>query len=315
MKINIATLFDKNYLIRSVAFYQALSKTGGDYTYWFLCLDDESEAMMKKLSLPSVNILREVDLADEELLLTRNNRTFAEFVFTCKSALMNFVISQLKDGEKMAFSDNDVVYFNSPSSLFEKMEIGSYSIGVVPHRFPKAQQFMNDKVGRFNAGLVYFIADQNSRECIAEWRRQCIEWCYLKYEKDRFGDQLYMNKWPDRFQGLYIIPDKGINVGSWSLPNFNLEEIDSKYFVDKEPLTCYHFHRIRFFLENDKAKPLPIYIFNSHLYAMYTDMINQALVAVRRIDPKWAFGFVQKPSILRLYKQQIHRYIRNLIRY
>ena len=56
MKTNILTLFDKNYALRGLAFYEALAKLG-DYEYWFLCADEESRSLFADLKLPGMHIL------------------------------------------------------------------------------------------------------------------------------------------------------------------------------------------------------------------------------------------------------------------
>jgi len=42
------------------------------------------------------------------------------------------------------------------------------------------------------------------------FRKQCIEWCYNRSENGRYGDQLYMNDWPDKYEKVGIISNIGI---------------------------------------------------------------------------------------------------------
>src|SRR3989344_4619302 len=254
MKINIVTIFDKNYLVRAVAFYNALAKLG-DYNYWFLCVDDETKEVMAELALPDVNLITIDEMGDNELLATKHNRNRVEFVFTAKSAFANFIAQKLSDDDAMIFLDNDVIFFLSPDKLIHKMKQGGYSIGINPHRFPKEKDWMNGRVGRYNAGFMIFILDQNARQCISDWRKDCIDWCYLKYEEERFGDQKYIEKWQKRYNGVYEILDKGVNVASWNMSNWKISKRGDQFYIDDEPLICYHFPRLKFYVEKNRIKP------------------------------------------------------------
>lgn len=313
MKINVVTLFDKNYAMRAIAFYDALVKLG-QYKFWFLCLDNETKKMMRNLKLPNVVFMTMEELDDQELLNTENNRSRAEFIFTSKSAWIYHVINNITEGEAIIFDDCDLFYFSSPDELLLNMEKNHCSIGIVPHRFPKSKEYMNEKVGKFNAGLLYLISDKNSKLCISEWRKQCIDWCYLKYEKDRFGDQLYMNKWPEKYHGVYEIKDKGVNLGSWSIYDFKITQKNKVFYIDENRLICYHFHRIKFYLDGRKIKPLPIYVYHKGLYDTYTQELEKSWNKLLNVDRSWMYGFVEKPGVLRLIKQKIERSLRNTIK-
>jgi len=313
MQINIATLFDKNYAMRAIAFYNSLAKLG-QYKFWFLCLDDETKEMMKKLELPDVIFMTIEELNDRELLNTESNRSRAEFIFTSKSCLVHYVMNKIADGEALIFDDCDLFYFSSPNVLIYDMEKAGYSIGIIPHQFPKHKEYLNEKVGKYNAGLLYLIADKNSRLCISKWREQCIDWCYLKYEKDRFGDQLYLNKWPGKYNGVYEIKNKGVNLGSWSIYDFKISKKDGIFYVDEDRLICYHFHRIKFYLDEKEIKPLPIYVYNKELYDIYIQELERGWGKLLKVDQNWKYGFVEKPHILRFIKQKTERVLRNIIK-
>lgn len=309
MSTHIATVFDKNYIVRTLAFYESLQKLGKDYKFWFLCLDNETKEIMARLDLPGVILSTLEDLADNELLATKKDRSIGEFAFTAKSVFINYIANKITDGEALIFADNDVIFFLPPDELLEKMRAKNYSIGITAHRFSKGTEYMNEKVGKYNAGLLFFIIDQNSRACIKDWRDDCIDWCYLLYEEERYGDQKYIVKWPKRYEGVYEIPDKGINTGSWNLSNWKVTEKENQFFIDEDPLVCYHFHRIKFYIDGENLKPLPIHIYHDRLYQIYTKLLENAWVKICTLNKDWKYGFVEKPNILRLWKQKLTKLI------
>ena len=312
MNINIVTIFDKNYIVRTLAFYDALCKVEKECIFWFACMDQETKHIMSILDLPRVKLFTIEDMGDTELLGTKSGRSYAEFVFTSKSAAMHYVMNKIPDGDALVFSDNDVIYFSSPKNILNRIASLGKSIAIVPHRFPKEKEYMNERVGRYNAGLVYFIAGENSRLCIRDWRKECVNWCYLKYENGRFGDQLYMNAWPEKYTGVYEIPDKGVNVGSWSLSNWKVSKKEGIFYIDESLLVCYHYHRIKFYIDGNTVKPLPIYIFHDELYQAYTAMLQYAWDKMHAIEKNWPYGFIEKPGILRLWKQRVTRLVRKI---
>lgn len=308
--INIATILDKNYIVRTLAFYEALIKFGEEYTFWLLCLDNETKEIINRLDLKNIIAMKVDEINDQELLSSRTNRNIAEFAFTSKSAWINYIFNHTKKGDNLIYADNDVIYFSTPNNVLDRMRKNGYSIGITAHRFAKKQEQLNEKIGKYNAGLIYFIVDDNSRECVREWRKQCIDWCYLKHEEGKFGDQLYMNKWPEKYKAVYEIPDKGVNVGSWNLHNYKITKKDNIFFVDDDLLVCYHFHRIRFYIDGDNIKPLPIYIYHSELYKIYTEYIEKSWKKMLFQNKNWSYGFVNRPNILKLIKQNIERFLR-----
>lgn len=313
VKINVVTLFDSNYAIRAMAFYESL-KDLGKYKFWFLCLDQQARIIMEKLNLPDTTTATLEELGDKELLNTSGNRSRSEFIFTAKPAWINYVLSNIPDGEGIIFDDCDLFYFSSPNDLISDMEKMGQSIGIVPHHFPKNRESLNDKVGKYNAGLLYLIADRNSRLCVSEWRKQCIDWCYLKYEKGRFGDQLYLNEWPQKYNGVREINEKGVNLGSWSIYSYKITKRNNEFYVDENRLICYHFHRTKFYLSKGRVEPLPIYVYHKELYSVYTQRLENAWKKLLNLDKSWIYGFTEKPNILRYLKQKVERFFRNLFK-
>lgn len=313
MKTNVATIFDKNYIVRTLAFYDALVKTNPNIQFWFLCLDQDTKEIMEELALANTTLVSIKEMNDTELENTRGTRSPAEFAFTAKSAFVKFIADKLTDGEALIFSDNDVIFFHSPIELIEKMRASNYSIGISPHNFPPNKQTMSERVGKYNAGLIYFIMNTSSRQCIADWRKNCIDWCYLIYEENRFGDQKYIVKWPHQYTGVYEIKEKGINTGSWNISNWKISK-DKKgnFYIDNDPLVCYHFHRIKFYIDGDHIKPLPIYVFRKDLYEIYTQLLEKGWKQMLSLKGVWSYGFVDKPILLRLLKQKITAFIRNI---
>lgn len=313
-RINIATVCDKNYLVRAITLYRSVITYMPKTKVWFLCMDQETKNILEKLNLENTFIRHVDEINDYELIDVRNTRSNGEFAMTSKASWIRYIeqSSYVKDGDSIIYMDADMLLFSSLESLIEKMENGKYSIGITPHRFTPNQIDTEIKVGKYNSGFEIFIIDDNSRACINNWRKQCIDWCYLKEDKGRLGDQKYLNDWKSKFNGVYEILDKGINAGSWNLINYKISERNEVFFIDDSPIICYHFHRIKFYIAGENIRPLPVYIYHKKLYKVYTELLLNSWKMVKKIDSDWKFGFEEKPNFLKLIKQKITRYIKNI---
>ena len=308
-KIHIITLFDKNYLIRALTMKESILYFYQNIQFWFLCLDTESKNMIEEIKMDMVKAITLDNIGDERLLKTKIHRNNAEFAFTAKSVLIDYIInsSEVKESEVVMWVDSDILFYSSPVDILNEME--KYSIAITPHKFPDKNIELEKKVGRYNAGLIFFKVDNNSKKCINEWKNQCIDWCFLKYEDGKLGDQMYLDSWTKKYNAVYEIPDKGINLGSWNVERYKVSsKSPEQIFIDNNPLVCYHFHGVKMYKDKENSVHfLPINIINKNIFDKYSKKIKETWKLVLLFDKKWAYGFIEKPSFVRLLKQKIYR--------
>ena len=85
------------------------------------------------------------------------------------------------------------------------------------------------------------------------WRDRSIEWCFARYEDGKFGDQLYLDDWTERFGGVHVLQHLGGGIASWNVQQYSfinennrLVGIENKT-GKKFDIIFYHFHYLRFF--------------------------------------------------------------------
>jgi hypothetical protein len=295
MKTHIITIFDKNYLGRALAFRASLTEHAPGQHLYMLCLDDACYETAKRLGIEDTTLMRAEDLRDPELMRSRDNRTLPEFASTCKPA---FLLWMMKTGkvakdDLLVFIDPDFVFYRSPEELWSKM-YSSGSIIVTPHRFSKNVEQAEKMNGRYNAGICGFKNDGSALACLTEWRKQCIEWCYLRYENGKIGDQGYMTDWKSKYSGVYELMDPGVNVASWNIDDYR-----------GESLICYHFHGTKFYESDGQIKIPPALNLHKKIYAKYEELLTEAYKKIRTAEPNWKLGIIPHPGFLRLLKQSI----------
>ncbi len=307
MTNNIAVVFDKNYIIKALALYESALLFVPNPKFWFLCMDKEALEMVACLKLNGVEAREVSDIGDLELLAVRDTRSIGEFAMSSKAAWLRYILNNgnLSEEDMLIFIDADILFYSSAESVIEKCRSNG-SITITHHKFSKDKEPNGEIAGQYNSGLIFFRPDLTSRTCIEEWRKQCIDWCYLYLDNGRHGDQRYLNDWPQKYPSVYILPDKGVNVGTWSIKRFDISLDKTSHFqIDEDPLVCYHFHGLKIYLQNGKVKMYPVSVHYGPIYYIYNVALQKAHDTLLVIDPGWQYGFSKNPGILRIIKQHV----------
>lgn len=245
-QLQFCTYFDINYIHRGLTLYSTLERQTARFTLWILCFDERTHEVLTSLNLPDARLIRRQDFeaGDDELTATKQGRTTVEYYWTCTPSLMLYIFRHFPDVQTLTYVDADMAFFGSPSALLA--ELGEGSVLLLPHDFSPAYAG-HETAGRFNVGILAFQRDANATKCLTWWRERCLEWCFDRHEDGKFGDQAYLNRWPELFPGVIVSNRLGLRVAPWNASQFLFEqEEDGKVFVNGEQLICYHFHALRF---------------------------------------------------------------------
>lgn len=244
---NFCTYFDNNFLYRGLALYHSLSQhCEEEFCLWVLCLDDETFEFLNILNykwLKTIH-LNDIEKDDKKLLVAKQNRNKLEYFWTLTPSLPLYLFRKNPKMEKIFYIDADMYFFSSPITLFE--ELGDRSILIVPHDH-SVEYKSSECAGKYNVGTLIFRADEKGLLCLNWWRKRCLEWCYDWCEDGKFGDQGYLNNWPEHFEGVVVSEKIGARMAPWNLSKYSVSiSQDHRLFVDEEPLICYHFHSMYF---------------------------------------------------------------------
>ena len=294
------TLFDSNYLIKGAVMIDSLQEWAPGAVIYVLCMDPRTCDLLAELNLPGVRSLRLQDVEDDDLLRVKQGRSAAEYCWTLSAALCAFVMHACPDADMVTYLDADLMFFSSVSPLFAEM--AGASVSIIEHRY-SAELAPLAANGRFNVQWVGFRRDAIGLECLARWRAQCIEWCHAWLEDGRFGDQKYLEEWPERYgTRVHIIAHPGAGVAPWNLAGaFVTQESDGIIRVDGVPLIFYHFHQLHL-MANGTIDPMPQRYrqFASPpavIYTPYTIALTEMLKRIRKLDPGFSGG-IRSPRLL-----------------
>jgi hypothetical protein len=284
-----------NYLPRALLMYRSLAMSGGALRLHLLCLSDQCADLIAELDLPGISAIR-LDAMERhypELLSVKAERWPMDYIFTLTPFLPSFVLDQYPEINRITYIDVDLFFYGNPTAIFEA--IGNRSIAIVPHRF-SPDQIADRRYGNFNVGWISYATDSIGRLCLAEYRRDCLDWCRDVPEPGRFADQGYLDSWPERYgDAVAIIWMKGINTARWNADNYVFSETDDRFFCDDEPLIFYHFQGIRQrgdgdYLVQYPRSAVPGSVLRERIYRPYLVAMRHESAALAAHFPDVTFG-------------------------
>jgi hypothetical protein len=120
---------------------------------------------------------------------------------------------------------------------------------------------------------------RNGGEIVRKWwEERCIEWCFARFEDGKFGDQKYLDDWPERFgSSVHVLQDKERALAPWNAIRF---PYGNSVF--------YHFHKLRIVSERklyigDYYIPRPVIKF---VYEPYAADLRNALTILAHVKCK-----------------------------
>lgn len=288
MTYNFCTLFDSNYLSRGIALYRSLEKHCDNFHLFIFAFDSRTYQILKKLNLKNATIISLTEFEDEKLLQVKPTRSVAEYCWTSTSSTILYVLENF-NVDNCTYVDADVYFYSSPKPIFD--ELGNNSILITEHRYsPEYNKEL--KAGKYCVQFVTFKKDEHGLKALKWWRDRCLEWCYARYEDGKFGDQLYLDDWTERFKGVHVMQHLGGGLAAWNVQQYEFKKENGKIF-GKEISTgknfeviFYHFHYLKFFkdglieLGRRKLSDQVIDIF----YKDYIQQLDKVASEVKLID-------------------------------
>jgi hypothetical protein len=189
------------------------------------------------------------------------------------------------------------MFFSSPEPIFA--EAGDATIILTAHRdLPEFNISAN--AGIYNVQFMRFRRNSEGLRSLKWWRERCIEWCFDRVEDNKFGDQKYLDDWPERFTGVHVLQHLGAGVAPWNSAQYSFKKIEHKVYVENQILIFYHFHALKLYPFNIgyccEFYPLKMNVRN-WIYQTYFNEIGRAYQTIRSIDSKFNLGIIDFPKI------------------
>lgn len=204
------TLFDSNYISKGLALYLSIEKYTDDFTLYVMAMDRKCQKILSDMNFDKIVVGCIDDITDSKLAEAQNNRSRAEYCWTCGPYITDFFLHKYRLPD-ISYLDSDLMFFSSPQIISDELVKKNASVGLAPH-FTKYLLF-----GKYCVQYVYFKNDENGSKCLRWWRNECLKWCYARIENGRFGDQRYLDYFTEKFSNVYDIENRGVGIAYWNM--------------------------------------------------------------------------------------------------
>lgn len=305
---NYCTLFDSNYLHKGLALYESLCNVCSEFHLYVVAFDDNCYNTLRDFKLKRMTVVSLSEFETEELLAVKLTRNRAEYCWTCgPSVIYHFITNYQLD--HCTYLDSDMLFFTSPDPIYE--EIGNNSIAITEHFTEEVDRLG----GKFCVQFVYFRNDKDGLKALLWWKDKCIDWCYARFEDGKYGDQKYLDYFPENFDHVCILKNRGAGVAPWNESQYDFSEFGKiKYNDEIINIVFFHYHGTRIELLNNNLilrtltydlsnnlKTNIYYTYLSILKHVYSHYLNSIVINVIIEDRSW--------------KEQLYSRIKKLLRH
>lgn len=235
---HFVTLFDSNYLPMGVCLQQSLMKHAGSFHLWIVCMNELAESQLRILDLPHVTLLPLAEVENAALRQVKSGRSRGEYCWTLTPFTPQFVFDRDPSVARVTYVDADVFFFDAPRILLGELEQSGKDVLITPHAYA-AEYDQSETSGIYCVQFMTFLRSAGGLEVMKWWQDRCIEWCYARMEDGKFGDQKYLDDWPQRFpHQVHVLAHVERTLAPWNVRKF------LSATPDLTPV-LYHFHSLK----------------------------------------------------------------------
>lgn len=247
MRHYYCSTFSRDYVYKGLLLYYSMERWDKDFHYFIICLHDDVKYLLEKMDLKHATLitLGEIEEYDKELLQIKSTRSDKEYAWTSKASACLYILQNYDETDHITWLDGDTLFCSDPDPIFN--EWGDYSIMLTEERWRKPHRRMGITNGFYNTGFMGFKKDKLGLECLEWFRARLIEWCYDKWEKGLWSDQVYVNDWLERFQNVGVIKNMGVNVTPYIIGGCKVCMCNGEIFINNEKLILYHYYGFKYF--------------------------------------------------------------------
>ena len=277
MMEHYVTLFDSKFLPMGLCLHDSLSEHAGSFHLWVMCMDELVFEQLAQLNVPNLTSIRLSDIEDDRLKEVKPTRSSGEYCWTLTPFTPEIVFKLAPDAKRVTYLDADLFFFDSPDSFFEELENSDKHVLITEHAYAPEYEFRSETSGKFCVQFMTFMRTKEAFEVMHWWQDRCLEWCYARFEDGKFGDQKYLDSWPEVFSSqVHVLKQTARTLAPW-----NVRYLLNKQSIGFKPV-IYHFHALRI-LTPTKVKLFEGYKVGKSamiFYDQYLRVLNRKLLVM-----------------------------------
>lgn len=248
------TLFDSAYLDKGIVLAQSLFKVNLNSILYIFAFDDKCYNVLKELDMPGTFIISLEEFETGDLKNIKKQRSARTYCWTCTPFVIKHVLDYYHE-ESCTYIDADMYFFGNPQTLIDEIKDAKCDVGIVEHRYGDGyyQKQQLESSGKYCVQFNTFFNNENGRRVLNWWADKCYDCCSEYYQDGNLGDQMYLNDWTERFDGVHELQNQGGGVAPWNIYRYRLlsdngADIDLYDILKKEKfkLIFFHFHGIHY---------------------------------------------------------------------
>jgi len=194
-----------------------------DFTIYIYAFDALSYNILSEMGLDNAIIIYENDILDDELRNVKKKRSKTEYCWTCTPVIIQYSLKHF-NLDHCIYIDADMYFYSSPKVLFDEIKEEKGDVSIISHRFPLniVQKTSRKQHGEYCVEFNTFFNNSNGKKILNWWKEKCFESCSMTLNDRSFGDQMYLNDWPKRFEHVYELKNKGAGVAPWNISDYKL---------------------------------------------------------------------------------------------
>jgi hypothetical protein len=231
---HFVTVFDSKYLPQGLALHESMVQHCGEFMLWVVCMDEMTRVMLENSGREAtIRCIAVEDIESAALREVRGSRTIGEYCWTVTPFSIAAVLTASAAPERVTYVDADLWFRGSPERIFREFDEAGSAVLITEHAFTPSLD-TSATAGQYCVQFMTFRRDR-CLPVLEKWQRQCLEWCFNRFEEGRFGDQKYLDDWPSEFGGLVHV----LRHPEWTLAPWNANRFPYSGAI------FYHFHGLR----------------------------------------------------------------------
>lgn len=318
MKTIFCTLFNHYYLDKGLVLYDSLKEVSKDFRLYILCMDDKCYDVFIDINYSEIVPIKLSDFEDDEMLEAKSNRTFGEYCWTCSSSFLLYVLEKYKE-PICTYIDADMYFYRDPEILIDEMLNAGKKVMITPHRFSPANKHL-ERNGLYCVEFNTFINNSQSLNILKRWKQECIDCCTSVNDGIHFGDQKYLDTWPDNYPDIiHVCQNWGAGIAPWNIEffrrknsNIHIVSLNDKNIL--VPIIFYHFADITYISKN-KIRTGVLANIDTIDYELvrdlYVDYLNKIEEKKKYLRTKYGIEYMQKSHPAYKSKNKCKEFLKN----
>ena len=214
------THFDSHYLPQGLALLASIERHAPGMRLWVLAMDQRCQHLLSALPHPALRVLTLAEVETPELRQARAERSWAEYCWTLKPFLPQFVGERDAEADTVTYIDSDCWLPSPVAPLLERFTASGAACMITPHAFSRHRD-ATAIAGIYCAQFMPFRQNDAGLAILRWWQERCLERCSATHGQGPLGDQGYLDDWPERFGArVFVLDQPELTLAPWNMERF-----------------------------------------------------------------------------------------------